>query len=146
MAEWIDLTERGYLSVELMNSIYNDFIYIYERLITAGHSVPEILDIQVTYSISPANILNKFNLVEQNIDNLHEMANYPDAYYISSFRWSKNTDMKKYLYSGVKRWINWLTDAKKHYDGDFETMYLTDKNGNQISDKNGNKILVYKEW
>lgn len=146
MAEWINLTENGYLSVELMNGIYNNFVYIAEELTAAGRSAPEISDSQVTYSISPADILSKFNLVEQNIDKLHELADYPDIYYGSSFRWSENTYMRKYLYNGVMRWINWLNDAKKHLDGDFETAYLTDINENQISEVNGNLIMVYKEW
>lgn len=146
MAEWINLTENGYLSVELMNGIYNNFLYIAEELTAAGRSAPEISDSQVTYSISPADVLSKFNLVEENIDKLHELADYPDVYYGSSFRWIANTYMRKYLYNGVMRWINWLDDAKRHLDGNFETAYLVDINGNQITDINGNKILVYKEW
>ncbi len=146
MAEWINLTENGYLSVELMNGIYNNFLYIAETLTTAGRSAPEISDNRVTYSIGPADILNKFNLVEQNIDKLHELADYPDIYYGSSFRWSTNIYMRKYLYNGVMRWINLLNDAKRHLDGDLDTAYLVDINGNQITDINGNKILVYKEW
>ena len=146
MAEWINLTNYGYLSVELMNGIYNNFLYIAEELTAAGCSTPEISDSQVTYSISPADILSKFNLVEQNIDKLHELANYPDIYYGSSFRWSRNTNMQKNLFKGVMRWIKWLNDAKRHLDGNCETAYLLDINGNQITDVNGNKILVYKEW
>lgn len=146
MAEWINLTENGYLSVDLMNGIYNNFLYISETLTAAGRLAPEILDSQVTYSISLADILSKFNLVEENIDKLHELADYPDIFYGYSFRWSANTDMRKYLYKGVMRWINCLNDAKRHLEGNFETAYLVDINGNQITDINGNKILVYKEW
>lgn len=146
MAEWINLTENGYLSVELMNGIYNNFVYIAEELTAVGRSAPEISDSQVTYSISPADILSKFNLVEQNLDRLHEPADYPDIYYGSSFRWDTNTYLRKHLYNGVLRWINCLNDAKRHLDGDFDTAYLVDNTGNRITDINGNPILVYKEW
>lgn len=146
MAEWINLTVNRYLTVAVMNSIYNNFLYISEKMSATGRSVPELSDCSVSYSISQADILGKFNAVEENINKFHELANYSDIYYVSAFKWSIDTNMGKCLQSGVKRWIKWLNDAKKHCDGEYETVYLTDKNGNQIKDKNGNQILAFKEW
>lgn len=146
MAEWVNITVGRYLTVEIMNSIYENFLYISNKMSAAGHAIPTLSDCRVTYAISQADILGKFNSVEENINKFHELANYPDIYYASTFKWNTDTDMGEYLQSGIKRWINWLNDAKKHCDCEFESLYLTDKNGKNITDKNGNQILVFKEW
>ena len=91
-------------------------------------------------------MLTQFNLIEEAIDKLHNLTFYPDTYYGGSFRWSGKTDMRKYLHSGVNRWINWLNVAKRYIEKDFETEYLTDINGESITDINDEQILVYKEW
>lgn len=146
MAEWVDVSVNRYLTVTVMNGIYNNFLYLSEKLSAAGNAVPDLSDCSVTYSLSQADILGKFNSVENNIDNFHDLANYPDIYYVSSFKWSAETDMREYLQSGVKRWINWLNDARKHCNGEYETACLTDINGKYITDKNGNQISVFREW
>ncbi len=146
MAEWTNLTVDRYLTVTVMNNIYNNFLYLSEKLATAGNTPPSLSDCRVSYSTSPEDVIGKFNSVEENIDKFHETANYNDIYYINRFRWETDTDMELYLRNGVKRWLDWLNSAKKHIDGEYETAFLTDINGKQITDKNKNKILVFKEW
>lgn len=146
MAEWINIDLGRYLTVPIINGIYNDFLYISEKMTEAGFELPDLEDNRVTYSISQTEILDIFNSIESNINTLHKFVNYRDTYYSAPFEWSVNTDMGKYLQSGVKRWVNWLNDAKRHYDGEYETVCLTDIHGRNITDINGNQILVFKEW
>ncbi len=147
MANWIEPDiYSNYFNGEDGMIVYRDLQYIAQAFAGAGLGSVEILNCDMPQNLALNLVMDRFNLVEQNIDNLHEIADYPDIYYGSSFRWTESTDMRKFLYSGVKRWLKWLIDAKRHRDGNFETVYLTDKNGNQIMDQNGNKILAYKEW
>lgn len=145
MAEWINLNYGRYLSVEIINGIYKDFIYISEKLSERSIVPPAVINNSVNYNISPLEILKQFNAIEKNITAFHELADYPDKYYRSAYIWESNVHFED-LQKGVERWINWLNDAKKHYDGEYKTVYLTDKNGKKILDKNNKQILVYKEW
>lgn len=145
MAEWVNLNYGRYLSVEIMNAIYNDFLYISEKLKNRSITPPAVINNSVNYNTNPADILNKFNAVEKNITAFHKLADYPDKYYHYAYIWSSDVHFED-LQRGVKRWIDWLNDAKRHYDGEYATAYLTDKNGKKIIDKNNKQILVYKEW
>lgn len=148
MAYWIkpDIT-NNYFDAYSSFIVNNDLEYISEVFAELGLGSPEISNCEITQMTHIADIMDKFNAVEQNIDRLHECVNYPDIYYAAPFRWGYDTNMYKYLYNGVMRWYNWLIDAEKHCSkSDFETAYLTDKYGNFITDKNGRKIKIYKEW
>lgn len=146
MASWINIDVGGnFFNGDDAYYIYNDLKYVASVFAEVGLGNVEILNCNMPQNLALNLVMERFNLVEENIDKLHALVDYSDTYYGSSFRWSENTDMGKHLYNGVKRWINWLNDAKKHCDYYLNIAYLTDINGNYITDKNGNKILVYKE-
>lgn len=85
--EYIALQRSNYLSVDQMNAIYNNFLYLKEKIENQGLSVGEIADNTVSYDISPAVILEKFNFVEQNIQTIHKALRYgyDDSLYYQEF-------------------------------------------------------------
>ena len=142
MVGWIELIKERYLSVDKMNAVYNDFLYISEKLSEKGYSVSEITDSSVTYNISPKDIIEKMNAVEANIQAVNDATDWINPYY-SLFEWLHKTNNKK---TQVDRWIMYLNFAYDVLSGKLKgTQYLIDINGNYITDKRGNYILVYKE-
>lgn len=140
--EFIDIKKGTRLSVEQMNAIYNNFQYLKEKLETSGFVVGELIDNSVDYSISPADILEKFNAVESNIQTIHttliDVFGADEKFY-KEFTWSPTTSNRK---AEVWRWIDWLYEAKKR-----ACMYeiLFDVNGEQVFDVNDERILVLQE-
>ena len=142
MADWIELFEEQYLSVDKMNAIYNDFHYLNEQLAKKGYAVYEISDNSVTYSIHPSLILDKMNTVERNIQKLEQAADWLNPYY-SVFEWAHSTVNKK---AEVDRWIKYLNFTYAVLNGDLRpSQYLIDKHGYYITDIYGNYILIYRE-
>ena len=141
MANWINLIKERYLSVDKMNAIYNDFLFINEALENKGYSIFEINDNSVTYGINPNLILDKMNAVEDNIQLIESTVDWINPYY-SVYKWAHNTFDKK---SEVDRWIMYLNFVYEVLSGNIPPLqYLTDINGYYITDIEGNYILVYK--
>ena len=140
--EFIDIKKGTHLSVEQMNAIYNNFQYLKEKLETAGFAVGELVDNSVDYSISPADILDKFKAVESNIQTIHatllDIFEIDEKYY-KIFEWTATTGNRK---AEVWRWIDWLYEAKK-LASKYELLF--DVNGEQVFDVNGERILVLQE-
>lgn len=140
--EFIDIKKGTHLSVDQMNAIYNNFQYLKEKLETSRFVVSELIDNSVDYSISPANILQKFNAVESNIQTIHtallDIFESDEKYY-KVFGWTATTGNRK---AEVWRWIDWLYEAKKR-----ACMYeiLFDANDEQVFDVNDERILVLQE-
>lgn len=137
--EYIALQRSNYLSVDQMNAIYNNFLYLKEKIESQGLSVGEIEDNTVSYDISPAVILEKFNLVEQNIQTIHKALRngYDDSLNYKEFVWQPyNVDRK----NEVVRWLEWFEDMKKI---EIISETLTDINGEPITDINGEEIKTY---
>lgn len=137
--EYIALQRSNYLSVDQMNAIYNNFLYLKEKIENQGLSVGEIEDNTVSYDISPAVILEKFNLVEQNIQTIHKALRngYDDSLNYKEFVWQPYTVDRK---SEVVRWFEWFEDMKKI---EIISETLTDINGEPITDINGEEIKTY---
>lgn len=122
-----------------MNAIYNNFLYLKEKFENHNFSVGEIADNSVSFIISPDKILEKFNLVEKNIQTVHQTAlryNYDGKYY-KKFVWKPYTRDRK---SEVLRWINWFDEMNKLQ---IISETLTDINGKPITDINGEEIKTY---
>ena len=140
--EFIDIKKGTHLSVEQMNAIYNNFQYLKEKLETEGFADGEIVDNTVDYSISPADILDKFKAVESNIQTIHatllDIFEIDEKYY-KFFEWTATTGNRK---AEVWRWIDWLYEAKK-LASKYELLF--DVNGEQVFDVNGERILVLQE-
>lgn len=142
MASWIELIKERYLSVEKMNAIYNNFLFVSEKLSEMGYALSVTNDNSVTYNISPADILDKMNAVESNIQAIDAATDWINPYY-KSFEWTHRTDNKK---AEVDRWIMYLNYTYGVLTDPIKALqYLVDQDGNYITDKNGNYILVYKE-
>lgn len=114
MASWVNISLGQYLTVDIMNAIYNNFVYLSEKMAADGIQVPDLENNTVSYEISPADILAKFNAVEHNIDILHTLVEYSDEYYETAFVWTEDMYLPEYLRNGVSRWINWLNCAKEN--------------------------------
>ena len=145
--EFLSISKSTNLSVEQMNDIYNNFQYLKQRLEDEGFTVGELVDSSVTYSISPANILNKFNNVEQNIRTINSTliniyGELGDTFYqkfYKEFTWQPTTQDRK---TEVWRWVDWLNEAKilaNKYE------LLRDINNEQIFDVNNERILILQE-
>lgn len=146
MEQWNDIDiSSGYFNGTESEKIYGNLKYIGERFSQLGWGNVEILDCSMSNEFD-IYLIEKFNNTEKNIDNLHAFAPYRDKYYIKRFVWSYETDLDKYLGTGIRRWVNWLNEAKRYCDGVFESVTLQDINGEIITDIEGNQILVYKEW
>lgn len=142
MASWIELIKERYLSVNKMNAIYNNFLFISEKFAEMGY-VPSVTnDNSVIYNISPADVLDKMNAVESNIQAIDKATDWINPYY-KSFEWTHRTDNKK---AEVDRWIMYLNYTYEVLSDSVKALqYLIDQDGNYITDKYGNYILVYKE-
>ena len=142
MDNWIELTKERYLSVDKMNDIYKNFLFINKKLVEMGYTPSETIDNRVKYNISPANILDKMNAVEKNIQAIDAATDWINPYY-KSFEWTHRTENKK---AEVDRWIMYLNYTYKVLTNTIKALkWLVDQDGNYITDKNGNYILVYKE-
>ena len=142
MANWINLIKERYLSADKMNAIYNNFIFINEKLAEKGYIISDVNDNSVTYSISPDLILDKMNAVESNIQAIEDSVDWINPYY-KLFEWAHNTNEKK---TEVDRWIMYLNFVYNVLSGNIKSsQFLIDINDNYIVDKYGNYILVYAE-
>ena len=141
MAEWIELEKKRYLTAHDMGIINNNFSYLKDYLSSFNTPISNILDVAVAPDISPLDIQEKFNAVEQNIQTFEKVFNERlkvKNRYFKKYTWGKYLfDVKKEVY----RWIDWLNEARK-YKITYQS--LTDINGEQITDINGNPLEVFK--
>lgn len=138
--EYINLQRSNYLTVSQMNAIYNNFLVIKSKFENCGFTVGEMKNNGVSYDISPAEILEKFNFAEQNIQAIHKVLhdNYcDDGKYYKQFEWKPYTVDRK---SEVWRWLDWLDFVNLI---DIISENLNDVNGDPITDINGEAIKVY---
>lgn len=138
--EYINVEKTVNLSVTQINDIYNNFLYLKEKFENLGFKVGEIKDSTVNYDISPADILSKFNMVEDNVRTIHQTINafYDDSVYYKNFVWKPRTQNRK---DEVWRWIDWLDMVNGI---EFTSEDLVDIHGEPITDENGEQIKVYK--
>lgn len=112
MADWIELKKKRYLTVEDMTALNNNFQYLRDYFLSFEVEVPTLRSVAVSYNISPADIQQKFNDVEYNIQILDEIANEHfniQNNYFKIYMWDKNPrNIKKEVY----RWIDWLNEMK----------------------------------
>ena len=140
--EFVNVKKDIYLSAQQSKDIYNNFLYLKEKLENSGFSVGEILDSSFDETISIENGLRKFNNVEDNIMAIHsvlfDIFKTNEKYYKTKV-WKPTTPNRE---AEVWRWIDWLYEAKRLV-AKYEV--LTDVNGEQVFDVNGERILVLQE-
>lgn len=141
--EWIELTKSDFLSVSVMNNIYNNFYWLKEKIESEnGGVVVSVLDSSVSFDIFLDKIMDKMNAVESNMKSINDNANFINPYYSDGFVWEIKTREKK---KQVDRWIDCLNYWHDVFSGTVQGFqYLVDANGSEIVDKNGNNIVVYK--
>lgn len=112
VAGWIELKKERYLTADNMSALNNNFIYLRDYYLAYGVPVGELCDITVTYNISPADIQQKFNDVERNIQTIQnaisEYLNVENQYF-KIHTWNKRPI---HLKAEVYRWIDWLNETK----------------------------------
>ena len=112
MANWIELKKGRYLTVDDMTAINNNFQYLRDYFLSFGIDVPTLRSIAVSYNISPADIQQKFNDVEYNIQIIDEITKEHfniENHYFKIYTWDKNPgNIKEEIY----RWIDWLNEMK----------------------------------
>lgn len=137
--EYVNIEKTLNLSVTQMKDIYNNFLFLKEKFENWGFKV-EIKDTAVDYDISPADILSKFNMVEDNIRTIHHIIKYffNDNLHYQNFVWTPRTQNRK---NEVWRWIDWLNMVK---DVELISEDLVDIRDEPITDENGEQINVYK--
>ena len=101
MANWIELKKGRYLTVDDMTAINNNFQYLRDYFLSFGIDVPTLRSIAVSYNISPADIQQKFNDVEYNIQIIDEITK-------EHFNIENPGNIKEEIY----RWIDWLNEMK----------------------------------
>lgn len=139
--EFIDIKKTPYLSVEQMNAIYNNFLYLNEVLVQSGFDDFGITDNSVDYTAKPIDIINAFNTVEKNILSVHNSLIRifkENEKFFKYFSWTPTTTERK---TEVWRWIDWLYEAKKLVNI-YEVLF--DVDGTEIIDVNNEKVLVLK--
>lgn len=138
--EFVEIEKTANLSVEQMNSIYNNFLFLKEKFENIGANIGDISDNSVTCSILPFDILAKFNAAEQNIQTFHKYLfvnlGRNESYY-KEFRWSSRISDRK---NEVWRWIDW---QKNLYDLQIVKEPLYDINNELIKDVNNEQIYTY---
>lgn len=134
--EYLKLKKGPYLSVEQMNVIYNNFLYLKEKLTTEGFRVGTIRDNSVTYDIHPVEIINKFQAVESNIETISDaFGDLFDENY-EPYVWQAMTSDRRLK---VWRWFDFL-DKAYEYANKYGKLY--DINNEPIYDINGEYIFV----
>lgn len=140
--EFVEIKKTPYLSVGQMNAINDNFLYLRQQILDMGYHINNVGDSSVTYSIAPINIIKKFDIVEQNIQLIHEsiieIFGETEKYY-KEFIWSYTTPNRK---AEVWRWIDWMNEVKELV-GVYEPLY--DSNNEQVFDVNNERILVLRE-
>ena len=141
MAEWIELEKKRYLTADDMGIINNNFSYLKDYLSLFNIPMSNVLDVAIPQGISPLDIQEKFNAVEQNIQTFEKIFNdrlKVKNKYFKKYTWGKYLfNVKKEVY----RWIDWLNEARKYK---ITYQNLTDINGEEITDINGNPLEVFK--
>ena len=141
MAGWIELKKKRYLTVEDMAALNNNFNYLRNYYLSFGLPVGELCDITVTYNISPADIQQKFNDVERNIQTIQKITSeylHIENQYFKKYSWEK---YPKQLKAEVYRWIDWLNEMKKYR---LKYVDLTDINNEPITNMNGVNLQVFE--
>ena len=137
MVSWIELKKKRYLTVEDMAALNNNFNYLRDYYLSFGLPVDELNDISVSHNISPADIQQIFNCVEQNIQTIQKVLTeylHIQNKHFKIYTWEKHP---KNLKQEVYRWIDWFNHTKAYVIG---YINLKDSNGEIITDKN-NEIL-----
>lgn len=138
MADWITLSNENFLTVDKMNAIYNNFLYLHEYLSLFGLEV-DIIDNSVEYDTSIVSLLAKFNAVESNIQAVHTVLNIVFGVTEKNYKIHLWTKYAQNLKLEVWRWINWLNEVNR-YQIQIETLY--DINGEPITDINNETVEV----
>lgn len=141
---WTELIKSARLTAADMTAINSNFNYIRHILIQKGYVVPKNLDCSCDAGIHPAEIQEKFQAVETNIQAIHTAENLSqenDPYY-KVFIWPVEGFN---LQSEVWRWIDWLQYQVDEILMDLPLAVpqaLYDVNDDQIADKNNEWIYV----
>ena len=145
------IEKERYLTVDKMAEIYSAFENLNIMLEDIKLPRVELENNTVTYVISPADILNKMNMVEKNITALHyrvegKIIGWKDKYY-KSFTWISRTCEKK---SEVWRWIDWINSFHTMLSNvkiEYIPIHYTD--GNAVYNLDGKPLhyikRIYKE-
>ena len=144
MAEWIDINKLSRLTANDTYAINNNFQYLKEQAEEKENAPIVIYDCTMPLDTPINQMVNKFNLVEANIQSIHEILRYSDPEF-KEFEWSVDTNLAQNLYDGVNRWVKWLNDIKRYFDGGV-LYFLTDRANRYIIDNEGRYILIYKRW
>ena len=112
MSNWIDLKKKQFLTIEDMAAINNNFEYLRNYFISIGLSVQTLKNVVVSYNTSPADIQQKFNDVEHNIQVIHQISyenlEIKNPYFKNHFWTAEPSNIKTEVY----RWIDWFNKIK----------------------------------
>lgn len=140
---FISIEKSNYLTAKDMTTLYENFLLIKNLLYKCGYDAGnmEIRDNSVAYNISPAAILEKMNMVEQNITAIHEAIlkkdpEWEDTYY-KAFKWIPIVWDRRVE---VWRWIDWQNEIYN-----FLSSNLRDITNSLIFDINNEQITVSTE-
>jgi hypothetical protein len=122
-----------------MNAIYNNFLYLKEKLNSEGFNVYAIGDNSVDYNIHPKDILQKFKIVESNIEEIRTALSAFSTKHEERFEWLPHTTGRR---ERVWYWIDLITQSYEYAN---KYSVLFDINNEKIYDINGNEIIVLQE-
>lgn len=137
--EYRRLEKSPFLSADQMNAIYNNFLYLKEKLNAEGFTVNVIGDNSVTYDIHPKEILQKFKIVESNIEEIKAALGAFFTKHEEHFEWGPYTIGRR---ERVWYWIDLLNQANE-YASKYSALF--DINNDPIYDINGEQIIVLQK-
>ena len=141
--EWTELTKGNYLTAEQMTDIYNNFLYLKEKLEQLGYTVENLDDCSATKNINPSLIKGKFQSVEKNMQIIHNTAREWDFVYPGYYVWEKyNIDLKEKVW----RWFDYLNEFYEELYVYSSTEALYDKYNIPILDINNEQIKVERNF
>ena len=138
--EYIKLNKSAFLSADQMNAIYNNFLYLKEKLNNEGFTTYGMRDNSVSYDTHPKDILERFKAVEANIEEIRTaLGVFFAGKHEEYFEWQPITTGRR---ERVWYWIDLITQAHKYAN---KYTVLFDINNERIYDINGNEIVVQQE-
>lgn len=140
----INILKSGdFWDYNLPNNIYNNLIYIRDRLVTKGYSVQEFtpIDFSLGYATNIKDIKAKLNAIENNINILNaSLTDFIEYYYGSAVNYGRFAPKLAEL----NRWINICNNLRSIAYGEKQKTVYINKSGNILCLSNGDKLLIQR--